>query len=330
MNKLLESLLTLASSLKSWRSIGFSMIIFGITIILGLSSFHLLGFHSSFQLEAMNVEFDGPLEIPDNDTPFKIKSVQADTLNIQDQLQNSGSTQEQFENSKLDSKISEIIIPSSEITSENSTTELVQLYNSEDFRIPHPKYWDQPLFAGNDPYLPKKFFKPKGFLPLDHKNWETVNVFSVPMQMSVPLIKIESSISELKIIDYGNHLAYETPDNVIGHIPKSANPAEIGNGWYFGHIESPIAKEGSVFHKLPEVATLLRDGEPVYIIISNQETDFLYQVVSSLIIHKDELELYETNDYSITLVTCSNRPYYDHRQLVTGKLVGFKQIFSIN
>ena len=323
MKKLLESLLKLASSLKSGHSIGFSMIIFGITIILGLSSFYLLGFHSSLQLEAMNVEFSGPLQIPDNDSPFKIESVQADTINIKDQLKDSKSNQGQIEKSKLDSKISEI-------TPENSTTELLQLYNSEGFRIPHPKYWDKPLFAGNDPYLPKKVFKPKGFLPLDHKNWKSVNVFSVPMQMSVPLIKIESSISELKIIDHGNHLAYETPNNVIGHIPKSANPAEIGNGWYFGHIESPIAKEGSVFHKLPEVATLLRDGEPVYIIISNQETEFLYQVVSSLIIHKDELELYETKDYSITLVTCSNRPYYDHRQLVTGKLVGFKQIFSIN
>ena len=149
-------------------------------------------------------------------------------------------------------------------------------------------------------------------------------------EIDFTLVKIESSISELRIIDHGNHLAYETPNNVIGHIPKSANPAETGNGWYFGHIGSPIAKEGSVFHKLPGVATLLRDGEPVYITISSTETEFLYQVVSSLIIHKDELELYETKDHSITLVTCSNRPYYDHRQLVTGKLIGFKQISPSN
>ena len=329
-NKVLEFLLTLASSLKSKRSVAFSMIISGLAIFVGLSSFHLFGFYSSIQLETLNVEFDGPIQIPENDIPFKIEPVQAATLNIKDQLQNTESNQEQLPKTKLDPKITEIVIPHSEIPLETSTKEFLELYNSENFRIPHPKYWGNPLSAGSDPYLPKKNFRPLGFLPLDDEKWKSVNVFSLPMQMSIPLVKIESSISELRIIDHGNHLAYETPNNVIGHIPKSANPAEIGNGWYFGHIESPIAKEGSVFHKLPKVATLLRDGEPVYITISSTETEFLYQVVSSLIIHKDELELYETKDHSITLVTCSNRPYYDHRQLVTGKLIGFKQVSPPN
>ena len=41
-------------------------------------------------------------------------------------------------------------------------------------------------------------------------------------------------------------------------------------------------------------------------------------------IRQEDLTLYETDDSTITLVTCSRRPYYDHRRLVTARLVGFK------
>ncbi len=144
-NKVLEFLLTLASSLKSKRSVAFSMIISGLAIFVGLSSFHLLGFYSSIKLETLNVEFDGPIQIPENDIPFKIEPVQAATLDIKDQLQNTESNQEQLPKTKLDPKITEIVIPNSEIPSETSTKELLELYNSENFRIPHPKYWGNPL-----------------------------------------------------------------------------------------------------------------------------------------------------------------------------------------
>ena len=327
MNKHLESLTKLITSLTIPRRLGFSMLAFGLIIILGLASFHALGVYSAVQLKTLNVEFDAPATIPKNAAPFKIESVMADTLDSDDSKTNLESN---LNNPKLNSQDPKILIPSSESSKDISTKKFLLFYNSDNIRIIHPKYWNKPLLAGTDPYLPKTSFKPKGFQSIQNNDWRSVDVFSVAMQMSVPLVQIDASVSELEIIARDNHFAYETPKNVIGHIPQSANPAEIGNGWYFGHIESPIAKEGSVFHKLPEIATLLRDGEPVYIVISNTKTEFLYQVVSSQVIHKDELELYDSDDYSITLVTCSNRPYYDHRQLVTGKLIGFKKMSSVN
>ena len=131
-------------------------------------------------------------------------------------------------------------------------------------------------------------------------------------------------MSELAILDLGDRRRYETPNQVVGHIPGTANPGEQGNGWFFGHLESPVAGEGNVFKRLPDIARMLTNGDNVYVSVTNDGGVYLYQVVESRVVHHTELWLYDSADATITLVTCSNRPYYDYRQVVTATLVGFR------
>ena len=69
---------------------------------------------------------------------------------------------------------------------------------------------------------------------------------------------------------------------------------------------------------------MLRDGDPVYVLLSTDKNEFVYQAIKSQVMHESDLELYDPGNDHIVLVTCSNRPYYDHRQLVTAKLVDVK------
>ena len=76
-------------------------------------------------------------------------------------------------------------------------------------------------------------------------------------RIRIPVVGIDSEIQELGIIETDDSRAWETPKHVVGHIPTSAVPGGEGQGWYFGHLESPIRGEGNVFRKLPELAELV-------------------------------------------------------------------------
>ena len=84
--------------------------------------------------------------------------------------------------------------------------------------------------------------------------------------------------------------------------------------------------EGNVFQRLPDIPKILKDGDPVYVSLLNDDGDeFLYQVTETEVVYKDDLELYQTEDSTVTLVACVPRLIYDHRILVTGKLVGIRR-----
>ncbi len=142
--------------------------------------------------------------------------------------------------------------------------------------------------------------------------------------IAIPALAIDVVIEELSIVDLGDSTAYETPKFVVGHIPETPNPGSHGNGWYFGHLESPLGGEGNVFSRLPQVPGLLRDGEDVHIVVSSGERAYLYQVSETDIVHQDDIALYQAGDARITLVTCFPRLKYDQRLLVTAKLVGIR------
>ncbi|MDA1188601.1 MAG: sortase [Chloroflexi bacterium] len=187
-----------------------------------------------------------------------------------------------------------------------------------------PKYWSNPLWTGSDVRqsdgLPEGFRRADSYIPEAHIRADRI---------AIPSIGVASEIRELAVIDLGDSQAYETPKFVVGHIPETPNAGEQGNGWYFGHLESPIQGEGNVFRSLPRLAEQLRryvqTGEdPVYVTLSSGEREFLYQVVSTEIVHRDDLRLYDSDATTITLVTCYPRWVYDQRVLVTAKLVGVK------
>ena len=146
-----------------------------------------------------------------------------------------------------------------------------------------------------------------------------------PTRLEMPAIGLSASVKSLQILDLGDVRAYETPKNVVGHIPEYANPGEVGNVYLFGHLQSPLKGEGAVFRKLPEVPDLLRKGQEVYLVLYNEEdTAYLYQVVQTRVVYKDDFALEPSSEAIVTLVTCVPEWYYDYRLLVTARLVGVK------
>ena len=186
----------------------------------------------------------------------------------------------------------------------------------------HPKYWGEPLWAGSDPFPHVTMGLPSGFTSVP-SNFPANPASSGTMtRMTIPIINVDSGIKELEIIDLGDSRAYENPANIVGHIPQTAAPGEIGNGWFFGHLESPVRGEGNVFRRLPDIPEYLRDGDPVYVSLESGAGTHLYQVTSTRVVHQDDLQLYGSDEATITLVSCVPRLVYDHRLLVTAKLVG--------
>lgn len=190
----------------------------------------------------------------------------------------------------------------------------------------HPKDWHQPLWAGTDVYVPQERGLPEGYRPVTPADVGLAHGDrAAGVRIRIPLIDVDSPVKPLAIIERNGRKEYETPKHVVGHIPVTANPGELGNGWLFGHLESPFKGEGNVFHRLPEIPQLLVNGTPVYIILNSEDGEYLYRAVSSRVVHQDELALYDSDEAIITLVTCARRPYYDYRQLVTARLVGVRK-----
>ena len=204
---------------------------------------------------------------------------------------------------------------------------LVSNYNSiyPGFQI-HPKYWNDPMWAGTDSYTYGSVSRPDGFVSLSAaEDGLARGSGAQAREIRIPSIGVESTVKDLEVIDLGNSSSYETPDNLVGRIPTTAQAGETGNAWFFGHLESPIKGEGNVFQNLPEIPDILRNGDPVYVSIVTDDGEYLYQVTETEVVHEDDLKLSESDDSTITLVACVPRLVYDHRILVTGKLVGVKR-----
>ena len=206
-----------------------------------------------------------------------------------------------------------------------------QLYPGEALKA---TYWSNPLEYEPTSYLEAAHIQ--GFRPLDPGLAALPGTLTPPTRLVIPSIGVDSDVNGLEILDLGDSKAYETPNNVVGHIPEMSNPGEKGSTWFFGHLESPIAGEGSVFHNLPKIPDLLRKGEEVYIIVDNGSRSYLYQVTETFVVGQDELKLdygylqtirpeyaqLDPEGANIHLVVCVPKLVYDSRLIVSGRLVG--------
>ncbi len=145
-----------------------------------------------------------------------------------------------------------------------------------------------------------------------------------PTRLIIPSIDVDSDVMQLRILDLGNYRQYETPNNVVGHIPESANPGETGSTWLFGHLESPIRDEGNVFAQLPEIPAMLRRGDEVFAVMENGTESYLYRIIDSRVVPQAQLSLNYESSPQLLMVTPVPRNVYDHRLIVRGELVGVK------
>ena len=181
--------------------------------------------------------------------------------------------------------------------------------------------WDN-LYGYEPAYLREQALL-NGFSPIGETG---VTLADIPpsTRILVPAIGVDSTVSELAILDLGDSRTYESPDNTVGHIPESANAGETGTSWFFGHTESPISREGSVFFNLQKVPEKLRNGEDVFIITDNGINQFLYRATSSRVVHQDDLRLDASPKADIKLVSSVPRFVYDYRLVVSGELIALR------
>ena len=177
----------------------------------------------------------------------------------------------------------------------------------------HPKSWSDPDWLLPDHSDTSEHNQDNFVFRLVEDSDITVELLSgIPGKISIPILNLTAPVENLGIVEKDGREVYETPKNLVGRIPSSPNQPDSFTGWYFGHLESPLKGEGNVFHNLPEIAEhLIKPGK-----------ELVYQVTKSEVVHESDLELYDPGLENIILVTCSNRPIYDHRQLVTATLVG--------
>ena len=181
--------------------------------------------------------------------------------------------------------------------------------------------WDNP--SGYEPAYFRETALLVGFSPVSEYGM-TISNIQPSTRILIPSIGVDSPISELSILDLGDNRSYESPDNTVGHIPESADAGEQGTSWFFGHTESPISREGSVFFNLQKVPEKLRNGEDVYIITDNGVNQFLYRATSTKVVHQNDLRLDATPGADINLVSSVPRFVYDHRLVVSGELIALR------
>ena len=200
--------------------------------------------------------------------------------------------------------------------------------------------WSNPL-----EYEPTSFVEAaliKSFRPISASEGAAIGTAPLPGRLIIPGIGVDSKVAGLSIMDLGDSRAYETPKYVVGYLPETSSPGEKGSAWLFGHLESPLAGEGNVFYDLPKIPGLLRRGEVVYAIVESGTTSYLYQLTEAFVVHQDQL----TTDYlrlqqlkpefahlspgnaNLHMVACVPRFVYDHRLVVSGVLVGIKNVPS--
>ena len=165
-----------------------------------------------------------------------------------------------------------------------------------------------------------------------HLEIETPHITPPPIEpqpatlMTVPGIGLKALVEELEVVETADSRAWETPKHSVGHIPTTAKPGVSGQGWYFGHLQSPIRGEGSVFRRLPELATRFKKGERFTINLDAGDLRYVYEVYRTDVVHQSELALSDSGQHDITLVTCWPEYVYSERVLVTAALIDVVEV----
>ena len=145
-------------------------------------------------------------------------------------------------------------------------------------------------------------------------------------RIRIPALEIDSIVKDMEILFLRDSFSWQTPADIVGHLPATADLGAVGQGWYFGHLESPTGRQGNVFRKLPRIPRLLNDGEVVTIFLEEGDRRYEYQVYNTEVVPEEELQITDSGLQDITLVTCYPRLHYDKRLLVTAALVEVTEI----
>jgi LPXTG-site transpeptidase (sortase) family protein len=292
---------------------GFSMIGLGLLLLGAVGGYYAYTLYAHSKLDGLVETNSGPVSLPAEAAEEGFVAIASDVDGV------SGDSKPGTDGTALD-------VPDARGTEDSISTLLAVYGEAQAGEWMHPKYWAEPMWAGSDLLVIVETQLPPDYMPPSVSELVPVERGrrSHAHTILIPLIGVDSEIKELEVLDLGDNRAYETPDNVVGHIPSTSNPGELGSGWFFGHLESPLMREGDVFARLPRIPDLLKAGDAVYVTLKSPDGDFLYQVTDTRKVHEDDLRLFDEDGSSIVLVSCVPRLVYDHRLLVIAKLIGVK------
>jgi LPXTG-site transpeptidase (sortase) family protein len=139
--------------------------------------------------------------------------------------------------------------------------------------------------------------------------------FGPAVWMRIPTIEVDSHISDVAVV--GGY--YDVPWFDIGHHVDSANPGDLGNSIFNGHVVTINA--GEVFHRLHE----LRPGDAAYTYTPSYRLDWVVTDVFS-VAQDDNFFLEDTETPRITLYTCTGQfnpveRSYAERLVAVGQIV---------
>ena len=200
--------------------------------------------------------------------------------------------------------------------------DIVQAQSIYPGEILSPVLWRNPFLADSTSFEGAELMRE--FTPWSNDVLNEYELVGMPIKLTINSINLDSQIVPLNIVDVEDSRSYETPKNIVGHIPETSNPGGSGSMWLFGHLESPIRGEGNIFSRLPEIPDLLRQGSSVYAIVESIDASYLYRITETLTVHQDDLRIGDIEEASLVMVTCVPRIVYDYRLLVMGELVGVK------
>ncbi len=307
------------------KLVGITLVSAGILII-GVVTIVWLSIRTPHdELESLNVKYESPtINIPVIPSTAPMDGIKPQVI---EKESSKGSTLVISSEQSVPSVNSELTLKNeqSEVETEvENFSNLLDGYGNDSFLINiAPKSWSDHDWLLSDQFGEQVDSFDDFNLELIGKSEVTVDLISgLPEKISIPILGMTAPVENLGIVEKDGRQVYETPKHLVGRIPSSPEESDSFKGWYFGHLESPIKGEGNVFHDLPEIAEHLLNGNKVLISLEKSGKELIYQATRSEVVHESDLELYDPGNDKIVLVTCSNRPLYDHRQLVTATLVG--------
>ncbi len=189
-----------------------------------------------------------------------------------------------------------------------------------------PAFWtDTPSYEAASPETKALV---ESFTPIEANQGFPLDSRLAATRISVPSVGIDVKVTELESEELEGARAYQTPDKTAGHIPETANAGEAGGAWFFGHTEAPTMGEGSVFFSLKEIPELIGEdeGRDVFAIAESEEGQYLYRLNSFQVVHGDDIRLDNSEGATIHLVSCVPKLVYDNRLIVSGELIGYKEL----
>lgn len=324
-------MISFVTSKYGMRGFGFFLIILGILFFAISASIYFYKLKVTSQLSSLNVQIsyqennflNNHTSNIENDETIE-RDIDKDLLvdSKKDISQSISESDKSLTNFQVNSKTIEV--ENVEVDSKGDKNKELNKKNIISNLNPNVNEYNNELIIGPEKIKSSDFLKnyQEVFTPNDFD--QSILGFKAKY-ITIPIINLNSKVEELELVDLENSRQYNTPKNIVGHIPDTSNPGEIGNSWYFGHLQSPLRDEGDVFRNLPIIPDKMREGFPVYVVLNTDIAEFAYQVISTKVMHQDELDLYNS-DYSIlTLVTCVPKLIYDHRLIVTARLVGVRK-----